>query len=69
LEIGRTVVDGADNGSTVSDEEGVERDRFREGHSDQALHEDLARCPWIATYGLGGLEADESDADCGAKAT
>jgi hypothetical protein len=52
----------------MSDEERVERDGLGEGHSDEALDKDLSRGARIAADGFCGLEADESDADGGAKA-
>ena len=42
---------------------------FRERHADDGLDEDLAGSAGVTTDGLGGLLADETDADGGAEET
>ncbi len=51
--------------SLLAEEQRVERDRFRQGHADDGLDEDLPRRTGVATDALDGLRADKAYANCG----
>jgi hypothetical protein len=64
----RTRRQEADTNGLVSEEQGVERHGFGEGHAENADDEDFAESVGIAADGFSGFVADKTHAEGGAEA-